>query len=1061
MSRDDAYLETIDVPSNTTECSLEQTIDGSVSAEALTEDARLSQQSSLGLRALNFGLMGGERIGHFEVLRELGRGGMGTVYEAFNHTLKRRVALKLLHVKEGASLEALMREAQSIAQLEHPNIVQVYHLGELSYDQERALYIEMQLVQGRPLTALMAHDELSQAQRFNLLLQVLEGLKHAHERGVIHRDIKPDNILVTHGGEVKLVDFGISSIRSQGDERGRDASRAGTPAYMAPEVWERGEWSVESDLYALGVSAYSLLCGALPFCFPLEGGWQGFMDTHLSEEPAPYPAELKLPKGLAQLLSASLSKKPEERPSSAQVLIDEIERHLEDLDPRALSHDESAPKSPLHALQRWLSQRRDLVISLTALGSLAMIFSLSKPLQRLDNDALDLLQTVQPLPKQQPLGLIELDELTYLDREQHLNREALTQRVETLFKLGAQSVGVDLIQDDPSPSQLALRDLYWQELAKDNHRLTIAVASLDSEINQHRSPLQSDESSLKPQHAIQLRFDYLSAHPEELSLQGGRERYEMKEGFNAAQARDFYYELTEPDDPHEPFNDSSEKRVRARYERLRSASSLLLPYPGLLESTSALGHINLSVDEDGVVRKVPLLMRYQDRVFPSLGLLVAMRSLRAGLKDLNYLRQTIIITPPDHEPIYIPVDEEGAMTLRVRGNPSQRERHSLLSLVEGTAQADQYRAQAYIIGATAATAGDKGRIAQWRHVPMSYAHLLVAENILNQDFIYPIRTRDLFILSALLSLMTFLITLWSKEGWGLLSVALSSALTLGCGVVALSMLDRELPLVSLLSLVLISGFAAMSINGLRARRAQRSLTERLDEALPPRVAQALISGRAPPSRLIKPQRRVITLVCVRLSPLDELSDELPPKALSELLVAFSDILRATALERGAIVIPSQRSSAHVAFLRSAPRDGALEALRFASQLRSRWQSELWRWRRLEVTPSLSLSIGQGRCAWGPLGLNSGSELCAQGSFVDRVERAASLSEGQSLVMSEVLAELSPDGQGSTLSLNLAGAGYGENSGLVLSPGPALSLSESEADEPLTCYFVTATHQAPQ
>jgi WD40 repeat protein len=211
-----------------------------------------------------------DTIGAFRVIREIGRGGMGIVYEAQQHTPSRRVALKLVRPERPTkTLRArLRREAEVLALLQHPGIAQVFQTGE----HEGIAYIAMELVDGEPI--LEAGRRLSLRGRVDLMIRVIDAVHHAHQKGVIHRDLKPENVLVVSrpSGELqpKVVDFGIARATEEVNRATLAASLTlehggsllGTLAYMSPEQLEGGNTAdVRSDVYALGMIAYALLTG--------------------------------------------------------------------------------------------------------------------------------------------------------------------------------------------------------------------------------------------------------------------------------------------------------------------------------------------------------------------------------------------------------------------------------------------------------------------------------------------------------------------------------------------------------------------------------------------------------------------------------------------------------------------------------------------------------------------------------------------------------------------------------------------------------------------------------
>ena len=259
--------------------------------------------------------------GRYRIQRKLGAGGMADVYLAEDQELGRRVAIKILngrHANDDQFIERFRREAKNAAALNHPNIVSIYDRGEA----EDTYYIAMEFLDGRSLKELIVGRG---AAPINVAIeyarQILSALRFAHRHGIVHRDIKPHNVLVDGEGRVKVTDFGIARAgTSQMTETG---SIVGTAQYLSPEQARGGEVDPRSDLYSLGVVLYELLTGKTPFDgdTPVEIAMK-----HLSNAPKP-PSKLRpeVPPQLDKVVLRALAKNPDERYQSA----DEMEADLE------------------------------------------------------------------------------------------------------------------------------------------------------------------------------------------------------------------------------------------------------------------------------------------------------------------------------------------------------------------------------------------------------------------------------------------------------------------------------------------------------------------------------------------------------------------------------------------------------------------------------------------------------------------------------------------------------------------------------------------------------------
>ncbi|MGA2916776.1 MAG: protein kinase [Sedimentisphaerales bacterium] len=265
----------------------------------------------------------GELLGSkYRVVKKAGYGAAGEVFQAIDTILDRPVAVKFLNKEYAAesTIEERWREPRLIGQLNHPNIAQVYHIGE----QEKIRFIVMEWVEGLPLTE--AWEGKSVQQRLGIYLQVLDAMTAAHKRGIVHRDIKPSNILVNSAWQAKVLDFGIAVDR-QLLQSVSDGCYRGTPAFSAPEqITPPVQISTATDVFALGVLLYQLLTDTLPF--PQTELKELFQAVRTENPELPSAIEEKVPIALQNICLKALEKNPHRRYVNAQGLSDDINRYL-------------------------------------------------------------------------------------------------------------------------------------------------------------------------------------------------------------------------------------------------------------------------------------------------------------------------------------------------------------------------------------------------------------------------------------------------------------------------------------------------------------------------------------------------------------------------------------------------------------------------------------------------------------------------------------------------------------------------------------------------------------
>ncbi len=303
------------------------------------------------------------------LLREIGHGGMGIVYEAEDLRLKRTVALKLVRSAAFARPEELARfraEAETVARLDHPNIVPVHEIGEADGQQ----FFTMKLMDGGSLAERLLQGPLPPREAAGLLSKVARAVHHAHQRGVLHRDLKPGNVLFDAHGQPHLTDFGLAKLVHVESSLTLSSAQLGTPHYMSPEqaAGRVREISTASDVWALGVILYQSLSGRVPFA----GESHGEIFRRIQDEEPPSLAGKKagadrsarpVPADLSTLCLRCLEKEPARRPASAGELADELDRWLRGEPIR------SRPVTSLERAVKWGRRNRKLSVLGAALLS--------------------------------------------------------------------------------------------------------------------------------------------------------------------------------------------------------------------------------------------------------------------------------------------------------------------------------------------------------------------------------------------------------------------------------------------------------------------------------------------------------------------------------------------------------------------------------------------------------------------------------------------------------------------------------------------------------------------
>src|SRR6185436_6213119 len=262
----------------------------------------------------------------YRIEQILGRGGMGIVYRAIDTQLDETVAIKTLPgdvmQRSPEDLERFKREIRLARKITHRNVLRTYDYGEA----EGVYFISMEYVRGYTLAELLEEapdHRMAVRAAMGLSRQICRGLQAAHEQGIIHRDIKPQNVLIDHKGEVKLMDFGIARMAEAKEGMTQAGLIVGTPHYMSPEQVQGSQLDARSDVYSMGVLIYEMVCGRKPF---LSSSLTGVLTAHITEAPRP-PLELRpeIGREINGIILRCLAKDPKERYTDAGALLADLE----------------------------------------------------------------------------------------------------------------------------------------------------------------------------------------------------------------------------------------------------------------------------------------------------------------------------------------------------------------------------------------------------------------------------------------------------------------------------------------------------------------------------------------------------------------------------------------------------------------------------------------------------------------------------------------------------------------------------------------------------------------
>jgi serine/threonine protein kinase len=435
----------------------------------------------------------GARFGEFELIRELGRGGMGQVYLARDRVLEREVALKLLS-PERSSPEAVRRfevEAQTAARLRHPGIVAVHRVGEV----EGQAFIAMDYVEGPSLSDQLKGGPLAPRDGALLCEKLARALAFAHGRSVLHRDLKPGNVLIDGSGQPLITDFGLAKDVEAETELTRSGQILGTPAYMPPEQ-AAGRLDLvdrRSDVYSLGATLYAALTGRPPF---LGGSVINVLNAVIHEEP-PRPSVLRpeVDRSLETICLTCLAKEPVERYASAQELADDLGRYLRHEPIRA------RPPSLSERVAKWTRRNRALALGVGMTAAVALLVIVGGLAVR-SGEISESNQRLQAKNTELRLKALELQERALEIRRQAdaLRRESAATAKQRSLALERESVA----RESLSEVTHGLFDRGWDHMDPTMRELRVEL--LKKTIERYETLLRLDS-----EHGVQLTFDRAEA----------------------------------------------------------------------------------------------------------------------------------------------------------------------------------------------------------------------------------------------------------------------------------------------------------------------------------------------------------------------------------------------------------------------------------------------------------------------------------------------------------------------------------------------------------------------
>lgn len=798
-------------------------------------------------------------------------------------------------------------------------------------------FIELEHVEGEPLTRRIQAGPLPVPEATMIIAQCAQGLAHLHAHGTMHGDVQPANVLLASDGTAKLAHVGLT-LRVDFGESSPDApSVQGSPERLAPEAW-LGRPSAATEQYALGATWYELLSGRPMF----SGTARELRQQHLEAAAVPLQ-ELNpaVPAAVAALVARLTAKQPEKRFEDWDALLLEL-RLLQERPESPLQPPLAAPSPP--AISSRVPWRFPLLIAAAA-ALLGLVLDWSGALDRWELTSVDLRFRWAAAPwESSPVRVVFVDQETKdrlsptapLSRAEHYAR-----LLGTLADRGVKAIGVDFLVTEPS-----------QGPAKNQEDGELAGVTRDAPAIVHALNLPVGPSTAPSSHAAEV--------PDQWSLP-------------------------------------------LPADGLPEASRIEPPIPCLAQEMKGphrVGHVTFWSDRDGVVRRLPLLIRWQGRVYPSLSLAAAMRALDVARSGVSFDGRVIRLEPAGRPPVEIPVAPDGTMQIDFRGT-ERIEGLSAWRLLEdaspGTSDAGPWKDAVVFVGSS--LDGDPDVAATPWHPagPLVMAHAAAGDTILRRSFVQTAGALATIALVFSLALLVGLCGAVFRPALAALATATLLAGYLVAAQAAFAAGGRLLPAVAPLLAAVLAYVGATVCRNRVADQDKRLLAGLLGRRLAPAVVARVV--RDPLHRLPGGGRKELTILCVEIERFGELSQRVEPEEALELLRGLMETMLDVVLAHGGTLDQVTGQGIRAFFGDPDPQaDHAMRAVRSALTLHERTAEVIRRWAAADrPVVCLGCGVATGWVTVGDIGSAQRMEYTVFGAAADAAARLAGYPGGRILV----------------------------------------------------------------